>query len=107
MVLRNAVPEANCRAAAEAIYDFPGASPAEPEGWYARADIMVPLYQHPAFEAGQVHTAFLVDHAGALAARDPSTEAAAIAAAALADRSVVEAARAVPALHAAMGPWRN
>ncbi|MFO1329947.1 MAG: biotin carboxylase N-terminal domain-containing protein [Rubrivivax sp.] len=67
------------------------------------------LLQHPAFVAGDIHTGFLDQHPE-IAAEPALTEAqlqALLAAAALACRPVKDAADAVPALHAAMGAWRN
>jgi propionyl-CoA carboxylase alpha chain/3-methylcrotonyl-CoA carboxylase alpha subunit/acetyl-CoA/propionyl-CoA carboxylase biotin carboxyl carrier protein len=67
------------------------------------------LLSHPAFRAGEVHTGFLDAHPEIAA--EPSLEdrtvRALLAAAALACRPVKDAADAVPALHAAMGGWRN
>jgi acetyl-CoA/propionyl-CoA carboxylase biotin carboxyl carrier protein len=67
------------------------------------------LIAHPAFLKGDVHTGFL-DANPAIAA-EPAIPAerlrALLAAAALSTRSMVDAADAVPALHAAIGSWRN
>ena len=67
------------------------------------------LLHHPAFVAGDVHTGFLDAHPEVAAepALDEDTVRAVLAAAALACRPVRDAADAVPALHAAMGAWRN
>ena len=67
------------------------------------------LLAHPAFVAGELHTG-MIDENPALAnppARSMAETLALLATAALATRSVRDAADAVPALHAAMGAWRN
>ena len=67
------------------------------------------LLRHPVFVAGDVHTGFLDAHPEVAA--DPALPAdlqvRLLAVAALATRPVRDAADAVPALHAAMGAWRN
>jgi acetyl-CoA/propionyl-CoA carboxylase biotin carboxyl carrier protein len=67
------------------------------------------LIAHPAFVRGDVHTGFL--DANPQIAADPvipvSRLRALLAAAALSTRSMVDAADAVPALHASIGSWRN
>jgi acetyl-CoA/propionyl-CoA carboxylase, biotin carboxylase, biotin carboxyl carrier protein len=67
------------------------------------------LVQHPAFIAGDVHTGFL--DANPQIAAEPAltagTQRALLAAAALSTRPLRDAADAVPALHAAIGPWSN
>jgi propionyl-CoA carboxylase alpha chain/3-methylcrotonyl-CoA carboxylase alpha subunit/acetyl-CoA/propionyl-CoA carboxylase biotin carboxyl carrier protein len=67
------------------------------------------LLHHPAFVAGDVHTGFLDAHPEVAAepALGEDTVRALLAAAALSCRPVRDAADAVPALHAAMGAWRN
>ncbi len=67
------------------------------------------LLQHPAFVAGDIHTGFLDQHPEVAAepGLEPARLQALLAAAALATRPVKDAADAVPALHAAMGAWRN
>lgn len=67
------------------------------------------LLNHPAFQAGDVHTGFLDAHPE-VAAEEPIEEAtrqALLAIAALSCRLVRDAADAVPALHVAIGSWRN
>ena len=67
------------------------------------------LISDPAFVAGEVHTG-LLDDTPALAAEPeliPATLRSVLAAAALATLPVRAAADAVPALHAAIGNWRN
>jgi acetyl-CoA/propionyl-CoA carboxylase biotin carboxyl carrier protein len=67
------------------------------------------LIAHPAFLSADVHTGFL-DANPEIAAEVPMPVAklrALLAAAALSTRPMVEAADAVPELHAAMGSWRN
>jgi acetyl-CoA/propionyl-CoA carboxylase biotin carboxyl carrier protein len=67
------------------------------------------LIAQPAFVRGDVHTGFL--DANSQIAAEPvipdSRLQALLAAAALSTRPMVDAADAVPALHAAMGNWRN
>jgi acetyl/propionyl-CoA carboxylase alpha subunit len=67
------------------------------------------LSAHPVFVAGDVHTGFLDAHPEIAA--DPSPDAdtlqALLASAALLTRPVTDEADAVPALHAAIGAWRN
>jgi acetyl/propionyl-CoA carboxylase alpha subunit len=67
------------------------------------------LIEHPAFLSGDIHTGFL-DANPAIAAEPPlsaSALQALLAAGALSTRSLTDAADAVPALHAALGNWRN
>ena len=67
------------------------------------------LLGHPAFAAGEIHTGFLDAHPEVAA--EPAMEAATLhkllAVAALTSRPLRDAADAVPALHAAIGAWRN
>ncbi|HYF60265.1 MAG TPA: biotin carboxylase N-terminal domain-containing protein [Burkholderiaceae bacterium] len=67
------------------------------------------LLDHPAFAAGEIHTGFLDAHPEVAAEPAPSPELLRelLAAAALSCRPVRDAADAVPALHAAIGGWRN
>ncbi|MBU6270477.1 MAG: ATP-grasp domain-containing protein [Betaproteobacteria bacterium] len=67
------------------------------------------LNAHPAFAAGEVHTGFLDAHPEIAAEPPPAPDTLLrlLGAAALASRPLREAADAVPALHAAMGAWRN
>jgi acetyl/propionyl-CoA carboxylase alpha subunit len=67
------------------------------------------LLAHPAFARGEIHTGFLDAHPE-LAANPPldsDTLLALLAAAALSQPQVLEAARAVPEPHASIGGWRN
>ena len=67
------------------------------------------VIDHQAFAAGEVHTGFLDAHPE-LAAEPPIPQGLSdklLAVAALSTRAVRDAADAVPALHAAMGAWRN
>jgi acetyl/propionyl-CoA carboxylase alpha subunit len=67
------------------------------------------LLNHPAFIAGQVHTGFL-DANPEIAAEpllDRNKLQRLLAAAALSVRPLRDAADAVPAMHAAIGGWRN
>jgi hypothetical protein len=52
VVLHDAVSPEQCRAAAQAIYQFLGMDPAEPDSWYGH-DIWVPLLHHPALWANR------------------------------------------------------
>jgi pyruvate carboxylase len=67
------------------------------------------LLAHPAFAAGEIHTGFLDAHPEVAA--EPVIEPALLhkllAVAALTSRPLRDAADAVPALHAAIGAWRN
>jgi acetyl-CoA/propionyl-CoA carboxylase, biotin carboxylase, biotin carboxyl carrier protein len=67
------------------------------------------LINHPAFVAGEVHTGFLDGHPEIAAEPPlaPQTLTRLLAAAALSSRPVIDAAEAVPELHAAIGRWRN
>lgn len=65
VILHDAVTPDQCRAAAQAIYDFLGADPADPQTWYknpAGHSIWVALLRHPAFLANRasprMHAAF-------------------------------------------------
>lgn len=67
------------------------------------------LLRNPAFVAGEVHTGFLDAHPEVAAepAMAPDTVNALLAVASMASRPVKDAADAVPALHSAIGGWRN
>lgn len=67
------------------------------------------LIAHPVFAAGEVHTGFLDENPEIAAEPDmpESTRQRVLAIAALATRPVKDAADAIPALHAAIGAWRN
>ncbi|MBI2383690.1 MAG: ATP-grasp domain-containing protein [Gammaproteobacteria bacterium] len=67
------------------------------------------LLRHPAFVAGEIHTGFLDAHPEIAAEPEaaPALLQKLLAAAALVTRPVKDAADAVPAMHAAMGHWRN
>jgi ectoine hydroxylase-related dioxygenase (phytanoyl-CoA dioxygenase family) len=65
VVVHDAVPPENCRAAAQAIYDFLAVDPDRPDTWYTRSlghTIWVPLLHHPALWANRnsprIHRAF-------------------------------------------------
>ncbi|MBX9589823.1 MAG: ATP-grasp domain-containing protein [Hyphomonadaceae bacterium] len=78
-------------------------------GCETNAGFLRRVIRHPAFAAGEVHTGFLDAHPE-IAAEPPLPRELAdklLAAAALSTRAVRDAADAVPALHAAMGAWRN
>jgi acetyl/propionyl-CoA carboxylase alpha subunit len=67
------------------------------------------LVDHQAFVAGEIHTGLLDTHPEMAAEPAPSTdrERTLLAAAALSLRPIRDAADAIPAIHAAMGGWRN
>ena len=67
------------------------------------------LLGHPAFAAGEIHTGFLDAHPEVAAEPivEPATLHKLLAVAALTSRPLRDAADAVPALHAAIGAWRN
>ena len=65
VIVHDAVPPENCRAAAQAIYDFLGMDLERPGTWYGGPQghsIWIPLLQHPAFWANRdsprIHRAF-------------------------------------------------
>lgn len=64
-VLHDAVPQTQCAAAAQALYEFVHVDPGDPETWYGGPQghsIWVPLIHHPAFwrnrDAPRIHAAF-------------------------------------------------
>jgi len=66
------------------------------------------VVDHQAFRHGELHTGFLREHADELRqVPDTDTIHAAVLAVALSDRSFLEAINAAPALHRAIGHWRN
>jgi acetyl-CoA/propionyl-CoA carboxylase, biotin carboxylase, biotin carboxyl carrier protein len=78
-------------------------------GCETNAAFLARLLDDPTFRAGEVHTGTL-DERPELAPEPEMSDAArrrVLAAAALATRAVLDAADAVPDLHAAMGAWRN
>jgi len=65
VVVRNAVSPEQCQSGAQAIYDFLGMDPDQPDTWYGttnREGIWIPLLHHPAFwanrESPRIHRAF-------------------------------------------------
>jgi hypothetical protein len=62
VIVHDAVPPENCRAAAAAIYEFLAANPADPGTWYRQHTIWIPLLRHPALVANRhsrrIHRAF-------------------------------------------------
>lgn len=72
-------------------------------------DYLGRILAHPVFQAGVLHTGFVVEHASSLDAVPASTatRTAALAAAVLGDERLQQLLREVPELHAAMGAWRN
>jgi len=78
-------------------------------GCQTNAAFLRRLLRHPAFVAGEFHTGFL-DANPDIAAEPSLTESTLhrlLAAAALSTRPMRDVADAVPAMHAAMGAWRN
>ena len=78
-------------------------------GCETNASFLRRVIDHQAFAAGEVHTGFLDSHPE-IAAEQPIPQGLSdklLAVAALSTRAVRDAADAVPALHAAMGAWRN
>ncbi|WP_349256158.1 acetyl-CoA carboxylase biotin carboxylase subunit [Banduia mediterranea] len=66
------------------------------------------ILAHPRFASGDYTTAFLEQEAAALSGKDETVPTdILLAAAALSDRQMLDAAASVPAIYAAMGPWRN
>jgi len=77
-------------------------------GVATNADYVARVLAQPAFERAELHTGFLVEHAGVLAAQsDAALNLLAAAAAALSHGPFVAAAEAVPPLQRAIGAWRN
>ena len=78
-------------------------------GCRTNTDFLRRLSRHPVFVAGDIHTGFLDAHPEVAAdvAPAPATLRRLLGAAALQTRTMRDAADAVPALHAAMGGWRN
>ncbi len=64
VVLRQAVPAADSAAAAQAVWEAVRATPSDIESWYAHAprNVMVQMFQHPAFDVNRrslrIHKAF-------------------------------------------------
>lgn len=64
VVVRQAVPAGDSAAAAQVVWDAVNATPDDPESWYPHAprNIMLQLFQHPAFEKNRrslrIHKAF-------------------------------------------------
>ncbi len=78
-------------------------------GCATNGSFLARVLAHPDFQAGRVETGFLPAHAAALASRplEEDERRVVLAAAALSNRDFLERMKAVPALHAAMGAWRN
>lgn len=61
VIVHDAVSPEQCQAAAQAIYDFLGMDPEQPDTWYGH-NIWVPVLHHPAFwanrESPRIHRAF-------------------------------------------------
>ncbi len=78
-------------------------------GCQTNAGFLRRLNGHPAFVAGAIHTGFLDAHPEIAAEPPvaPGTLRTVLAAAALSTRPLVDEAARVPAIHAAMGGWRN
>lgn len=63
VVAREAITQEQCEATAQAIWEFVGGDPKDPDTWYeGRSSIFVPLYHHPALwanrRAPRVHKAY-------------------------------------------------
>ncbi len=77
-------------------------------GVSCNAAYLARVVDHPAFHKGALHTGLLAEHeAELLPGEEEATARAAAAAAALFHGPFLEAIRAVPRLHAAIGRWRN
>jgi acetyl/propionyl-CoA carboxylase alpha subunit len=78
-------------------------------GVHTNADYLMRILDHAAFRAGDLHTGFLQQHAGELAAPglDAATSDAVLIAAALGFRTFRQVAFETPEPHASMGRWRN
>ena len=78
-------------------------------GVKTNTDYLATVLGHPAFRAGDLHTAFVREHAEALAAApvDATTLGAVLIAAALGFREFHDIAFGVPEPHATIGRWRN
>ena len=72
-------------------------------------DYLARVLDHPAFRDGELHTGFVTEHAGDLAAGEPdaATLDRALIAAALGFREFRDLAFGVPEPHATIGRWRN
>ena len=63
VIVRQAIPKEDARAAELVVWDFLGKDPANPESWYGgEHTFWVPLFQHPAFiknrQSWRIHKAF-------------------------------------------------
>ncbi len=78
-------------------------------GCATNTSFLARVLAHPDFQAGRVETGFLPAHAAELVGKplDEDERRLLLAAAALSNRDFLERMKAVPALHAAMGTWRN
>lgn len=78
-------------------------------GCETNAAFLARILDDPGFIAGEIHTGYLDENPEIAAGgdRDPEIDLRLLAVAALATRPVRDAAEAVPALHAALGNWRN
>ena len=78
-------------------------------GVKTNVDYLARVIGHPAFADGRLHTGFVAEHAGALAAgaADAHTRDAALIAAALATPAFRDLALGTPEPHASIGFWRN
>ena len=78
-------------------------------GCKTNAGFLRRLLSHPAFIAGDIHTGFLDAHPEIAAepVLDAAQLQAALATASLLTQPVMRDAQAIPAMHAAMGAWRN
>ena len=78
-------------------------------GVTTNVDYLVRLIKNPAFQAGEIHTGFIDEHANQLGPTpmDPSEEDHILVAAALGFREFRQMVFDVPDLHASIGYWRN
>jgi acetyl/propionyl-CoA carboxylase alpha subunit len=78
-------------------------------GVSTNTDYLGAILEHPAFRAGELHTGFIEEHAGALApaALDDTDRAAVLIAAALGIDQFQKLAFDTPEPHASIGGWRN
>ena len=73
-------------------------------------DYLDRIIAHPAFRAGDLHTGFLTEHAAELdrgRQAEPAELEVLLTAAALASREMADEALSAPAIHRAIGGWRN
>lgn len=66
IIIRNAIPQEECRAAEQAVWDFLGMDRDDPDTWYrphpARQGIMIQFFQHPALQSTRLSTKIRAAH---------------------------------------------